>query len=144
MQVLSPEEAFPELGTVANPAVIYDGNDAFVCYEASNRAGGGNVVIKFGDVIDFRITPVNAEGLKDCRYPVNPWTFNEVLEAAETRDWTALNPRFWLISFNDVTIEVLFETVSLVSRDTKGGSPHTTLIGILIGLNRGDSRQVLQ
>ncbi|MBD8686406.1 hypothetical protein IFT56_18835 [Rhizobium sp. CFBP 13717] len=144
MQVLSPEEAFPELGTVANPAVIYDGNDAFVCYEASNRAGGGNVVIKFGDVIDFRITPVNVEGLKDCRYPVDPWTFNEITQGAETRDWKALKPRFWLISFNDITIEVLFETVSLVSRDAKGGSPHTTLIGTLLELNRGGSRQVLQ
>ncbi|NTF32942.1 hypothetical protein G6L88_12860 [Rhizobium skierniewicense] len=144
MQVSSPEEAFPELGTVANPAVIYDGNDAFVCYEASARAGGGNVVIKFGEVIDFRITPMSVERLKDCRYPVNPWTINEVLEGAEATDWKALNPRFWLISFNDITIEVLFETVSLVSRDAKSGSPRTTLIGTLLELNRGGSRQVLQ
>lgn len=144
MQVSSPKEAFPELGTVANPAVIYDGNDAFVCYETSVRAGGGNVVIKFGEVIEFRITPMNVEGLKDCRYPINPWTFNEVLEGAETTGWTALNPRFWLISFNDVTIEVLFETVSLISRDTKAGSPYSTLIGTLLELNRSGSRQVLQ
>ncbi|MCA1440375.1 hypothetical protein I6F07_09145 [Ensifer sp. IC4062] len=131
MQVSSPQEAFPELGTAANPAVLYDGNDAFVCYEASVRSGGGNVVLKFGDVIDFRIKPVNVEGLKECRYPVNPWAFNEVVGGEETARWKALNPRLWLISFNDVMIEVLFETVSLVSHDAEGGPQHRTLIGVL-------------
>ncbi|KSV70703.1 hypothetical protein N182_05305 [Sinorhizobium sp. GL2] len=111
--------------------MLYDGNDAFVCYEASVRAGGGNVVLKFGEIIDFRITPMNVEGLKECRYPVHPWTFNEIVGGEETSKWKALNPRFWLISFNDVMIEVLFETVSLIRRDTEGGPQHRTLIGAL-------------
>lgn len=131
MQVSVPLEVFPELGTVANPAVLYDGNDAFVCYEASVRAGGGNVVLKFAEVIDFRITPMNVEGLKECRYPVHPWTFTEIVGGEETSKWTALNPRFWLISFNDVMIEVLFETVSLIRRDTEGGPQYRTLIAAL-------------
>ncbi|AIC26255.1 hypothetical protein IE4771_CH01104 [Rhizobium etli bv. mimosae str. IE4771] len=131
MQVIIPQEAFPELGTVANPAVLFDGNDAFICYEASVRAGGGNVVLKFGDVIDFRITPMNVEGLKACRYPVNPWTFNEVVGGEETTKWNALNPRLWLISFNDLMVEVLFETVSFISCDTERESPHRTLMGVL-------------
>ncbi len=37
----------------------------------------------------------------------------------------------WLISFNDVMIEVLFETVSLICRDAEGGPQHKTLIGAL-------------
>jgi len=131
MKVSVPLEAFPELGTVANPAVLYDGNNAFVCYEASLRAGGGNVVLKFGEVIDFRITPMNVEGLKECRYAVHPWSFNEIVGGEETSKWKALNPRFWLISFNDLMIEVLFETVSLIHRDTEGGPQHRTLIGAL-------------
>lgn len=131
MQVSTPQEDFPELGTVANPAVLYDGNDAFVCYEASVRAGGGDVVIKFGAVIDFRITPMNVEGLKECRYPVHPWTFNEIFGGKETSQSRPLNPRFWLISFNDIMVEVLFETVSLVRRNAEGGPPHRSLIGAL-------------
>jgi len=63
MQVVVPHEIFPELGTVANPAALYDGSNVFVCYEASERVGGGNVILKFSDVIDFRITPMNVDGL---------------------------------------------------------------------------------
>jgi hypothetical protein len=131
MQVTSPQEAFPELGTVANPAVHFNANDVFICYEASERSGGGNVVLKFGDVIDFRITPMNVESLKACRYPVNPWTFNEVVGGEETTRWKALNQRLWLISFNDLMVEVLFETVSFIIRDTERDSPHRTLIRVL-------------
>lgn len=33
------------MGTVANPAALYDGADVFPYYEVSPRAGGGNVVL---------------------------------------------------------------------------------------------------
>lgn len=128
MQISIPQEAFPALGTVANPAVLYDGLSAFVCYEAAPSAGGGNVVLKFGDVIDFRITPMNVDGLPECRYPIRPWAFNEVVDGDEAAKWKVLNPRFWLISFNDVTIEVLFETVSLELHDERGGPLPRTLM----------------
>lgn len=131
MQVVVPQEAFPELGSVANPAVHYDGNNAFICYEASLHVGGGNVVLKFGDVIDFRIMPLNVDGLKGCRYPIKPWAFSEILGGEETSQLKVLDPRFWLISFRDVTIEILFDTVSIVSRDTEGGSQHKTLMDVL-------------
>ncbi len=119
------------MGSVANPAVLYDGNNAFVCYEASPQEGGGNVVLKFDDVIDFRITPLNVDGLEGCRYPIKLWAFSEILGAEETLQWKVLDPRFWLISFRDVTIEIHFETVSLVRRDTKGGPQHKTLMDVL-------------
>ena len=132
MQVVEPKEAFPEIGTAENPAVLYDGNDAFLCYEASVRSGGGNVVLKFGNVIDFRVSPMNVEGLQECRYPIHAWHFNEVAGSEETAKWTPLSARLWLMSFNDVTIEALFETVSLIVHDVKGGRrPHRTLIDAL-------------
>ena len=74
---------------------------------------------------------MNVEGLKECRYSVHPWSFNEIVGGEETSKWKALNPRFWLISFNDVMIEVLFETVSLIHRDAEGGPQHRTLLGAL-------------
>lgn len=131
MQVSIPPEAFPALGTVASPVAFYDGNDALVCYEASSSAGGGNVVLRFGDVIDFRITPMNVDGLPKCRYPIRPWEFNEVVGSEEAAKWKVLNPRLWLISFHDVTIEILFETVSLDLRDERGGPLRRTLMSAL-------------
>ncbi|VTZ59357.1 conserved hypothetical protein [Sinorhizobium medicae] len=111
--------------------MLYDGKDAFVCYGASPQSGGGNAVLKFRDVIDFRVTPMNVGGLRECRFPLHPWAFNEVICGEETVEWKALNPRLWLIFFNDVTIEVLFETVSLILHDAEGGPPHKTLMGVL-------------
>lgn len=131
MPVSEPKEAFPELGTTANPAMFYDGDDAFLCYEASVRAGGGNVVLKFAAVIDFRITPMNVEGLKDCRYPVQPWAINEVSGASETEAWKLFDARFWIISFNDLAIEVVFESVSLIARDSTDQRPEKTLLGVV-------------
>ena len=133
MTVTTPHEAFPEIGTVENPAVLFDGHDAFVCYEASVRAGGGNVVLKFGAVIDFRINPETVEGLEAFRYPVAPWAFNEVEGSEETARRQVLNPRFWIISFNDVMIEVLFETVSMIHHDTERCPPSRTLLNVVQG-----------
>ena len=131
MQVISPLEDFPGVGTVANPAVFFDGSDALISYEASPRAGGGNVVLKFVDVIDLKITPMNVEGLNACRYRVQPWSFNEIIGGEETAKWRAFNARLWLISFNDVMIEVVFETVSLVSHDKIYRSPHVALSSVI-------------
>ncbi|MGG6893682.1 hypothetical protein [Rhizobium sp. BR 315] len=131
MPVSSAPEPFPEIGTVENPATFYDGNNAFLCYEASVRAGGGNVVLKFGRAIDFRIAPINIEGLGECRYPVSPWAFNEVIGGEETGKWRSLKPRLWLISFNDIMVDVLFETVAMIYHDAAQAPPSKTLIKAL-------------
>ncbi|WP_104825522.1 hypothetical protein [Rhizobium sp. NXC24] len=134
MHVINPKEDFPEIGTVQNPAVFYDGRDASVCYEPSVRSEGGNVVLKFRGVIDFRITPVNIDGLRDCRYPVNPWAFNEVIGGAETARWHILKARLWIVTFNDLTIEVLFRTVEIIRRDAEEGPQDRALVNTLNGL----------
>ena len=140
MHVTSPAEAFPEPGTVCNPAVFYDGSDAFVCYEACERAGAGNAVLKFGEVIDFRVTPMNVEGLEECRYPVKPWAFNEIFACEETIRWKMLGARLWLISFNDVMVEVIFETVALIGRDAVAGPQDKTLMNVVSALKSGRRR----
>ncbi|APG88936.1 hypothetical protein SAMCCGM7_pC1757 (plasmid) [Sinorhizobium americanum CCGM7] len=89
------------------------------------------MVLKFGNVIDFRISPMNVEGLQECRYPLHAWHFNEVAGSEETAEWRSLNARLWLISFNDVTIEVLFQTVSLITHEAGGGPLQRTLLRAL-------------
>ena len=58
-----PAEQFPEIGTVENSAVFYDGENIFLCYQIAPVAGGGIAILKFADVIDFRISPMSVEGL---------------------------------------------------------------------------------
>ncbi|MGR9076323.1 hypothetical protein [Rhizobium leguminosarum] len=121
MHISTPQEPFPEIGRVQNPAVFYDGQDALVCYEPSAGPKGGNVVLRFARVIDFRMTPVSIDGRRDSRYPVNPGTFSEVIGGAETARWHRFKARHWIITFNDVTIEVVFLTVEIIDRHLEEG-----------------------
>lgn len=89
------------------------------------------MVLRFEDVIDLRILPMNVEGLSEYRYPVHPWMFNEIIDGEEVANWKALNPRLWLISFNDVLIEILFGAVSLLIHDRGGRPPQRTLMNVL-------------
>ena len=130
MKVIVPQELLPALDIVANPSVLYDGEDAYVCYKSADD-DGGNVVLRFSRVIDFRISPMNVDGLKGCRYPIEPWAFNEIIDGEETARWASLNPRFWLISFRDVTIEILFDTVSVVYRGRERVPQSKTLMRVL-------------
>jgi hypothetical protein len=130
MHVSIPQEAFPEIGRVQNPAVFYDGRDALVCYEASVHSKG-YVVLRFGGVIDFRITPVSIDGQRDCSYPVNPGAFNEVIDGPETARWPRLKTRLWIITFNHVTIQALFRTVEIIGRDLDEGPEDRALLNTL-------------
>ena len=114
-EITTPKENFPEIGTVANPVFLSDDEDVFVYYQASYQEGPGNAVVKFKDVIDFRLTPENVDGLGKFRYPVQPWAFCEVIGGEETERWRALKPRFFIISFRDVMIEVIFDKVSVIA-----------------------------
>ena len=82
---------------------------------------------------------MNVESLKECRYPVEPWQINEVVGGEETSRWKFSNPRLWFISFNDVTLEIQFETVSLIHRETERRPQHITLIGTVSHLKRTGS-----
>lgn len=129
--VVIAKENFPAIGTSENPATFYDGSNVFLCYRIAPIGGDGNAVIKFKDVIDFRISPMNVDALPKCRYPLKYWEFNEILDAEETQYWKSLKPRFWMISFRDVTVEILFEDVEFLFRAQDGVDPRITLLKFL-------------
>lgn len=129
--VIQPPENLPDIGTVENPVTFYDGEDVFVAYEVSHRRGGGVAVVAFKGIIDFRITPMTSEGLRQCRYPIKAWRFSEIHNAAEINQWKVLKPRYWFVSFNDVTLEILFEDVTLMLHDTKATSRRQALLNAL-------------
>jgi len=120
-------EQFPLIGTVANPAILYDEENLLLCYKIAPISGGGVAILEFRDVFDFRINPLNVEGLGNSKYPVNAWSFTEVTGADKNDKWSVLKPRFWTVSFNDLTIEILFDSVKMQMETRDDTSPAVAL-----------------
>ena len=126
---LDPVEDFPLIGTVENPAFFHDGRNLFLCYQIAPISGGGNAVLKFQSVHEFALRPLNVEGLREAEYPVRPWSITEVRGSEKTAQKGSVLPRrFWTISFNDQTAEIVFETVELVLQTETVALPQTTLL----------------
>lgn len=51
-----------------------------------------------------------------------------MLDSHRTVKWRALSPRFCSISFNDVTVEVVFSDVQLVKETQRPESPSEALV----------------
>lgn len=131
MEGIQPTETFPLIGTVENPALFSDGRDLFLSYEIAPAAGDGIAILRFSDVIHFEQNPINVEGLRDALFPTKPWDFTEVLGSDRTIRGKAREPRFWTISFNDVTVEVVFSKVHKVHETREIIRPPEALAGFL-------------
>ena len=130
MEGRSPQEAFPQIGTVEDPAIFYDGRNLLLCYEVAPASDGGNVILSFSDVVFVEQNPNNVpEGLRNSKYPVNAWDFTEVLGTERTERWGTR--RFWTISFNDMMVEIVFSSVRQVHRTRDSVSPGATLLDYL-------------
>ncbi|MGL5010818.1 MAG: hypothetical protein ACRC6I_13130, partial [Paracoccaceae bacterium] len=74
---------------------------------------------------------MNIEGLATSRYPVAAWDFTEVFGSDRTERWSVLAQRFWTISFNDETVEIVFGSVRKVAETREAISPKDALVGFL-------------
>ena len=82
-------------------------------------------------MIEFHDLPMNAEGMGQHRYYPNGlefYSFNECAFADELSAWRVLKPRFWVVSFNDVTLEIVFSSYELVHRSPDGVSLRQALL----------------
>lgn len=131
MQGMPPQERFPRIGTVQNPAMFHDGEDLFLCYEIAPVDGGGIAVLQFVDAFFFEMNPNNILSLPQARYPAEAWKFTEVFGSDRTERWGSLSSRFWTISFNDVTAEVVFASVQLVHEGRGKATPTAALLDFL-------------
>lgn len=127
----TPKEDFPAIGTIENPAMFFDGSDLLLSYDIAPVAGGGIAVLKFSNVIHFEKNPVNVEGLRDAKYPTKAWDFTEIYDSDRTIRWKALSPRFWTISFNDVTVEIIFSEVHMIHEARRVETPSEALVRLL-------------
>lgn len=131
MESKTPKEDFPAIGTIKNPAMFFDGSDLLLSYDIAPVVGGGIAVLRFSNVIHFEKNPVNVEGLRDAKYPTKAWDFTEIYDSDRTTRWKALSPRFWTISFNDVTVEIIFSEVQMIHETRHAETPPEALVRLL-------------
>lgn len=128
-----PPEDLPRIGTVRDPSLFFDEDELLLAYEIAPISGGGCAVVWFSGIIHFECNPLNVHGvgMGQETYPTEAWCFTEVLGSDRTEVWAALKPRFWTISFNDRTVEVLFERVELVQVNLSVSTPHEALLSYI-------------
>ncbi len=122
-----PREDFPVIGTEEVPAVFFDGDTLLLCYEVAPISGGGLAILEFSDVLDFRVDPMNVDELSDSPYPVSAWNITEICGSEKAARWAAMDARYWSLSFSDMTITVLFDTVRLAGQTRAKRAPHSAL-----------------
>jgi hypothetical protein len=118
----APELAIPDL-----PAVLADEGSLLVSY----RAARGYAVVRFEHLIDHRLSPINDEGLGKhpyAKYGLKWYSFNEVSDSKECLEWSVLRARHWVITFKDVTLDVLATGAGVVAQEVLVGSPLAALL----------------
>ncbi len=121
------KEKLRPIGTVRNPAIFDSGRDVWLAYETH----GSSAILGFSDVIQFTRTPDNVDQIAKYSFKVEYYQFNEYPDAPLVQKWQALNPRFWIISFHDETVEILFEKVGEVGFVEGEPSPAHALVQFL-------------
>ncbi|KUP94712.1 hypothetical protein [Tritonibacter horizontis] len=122
-----PREEFPVIGTEEIPAIFFDGDTLLLCYEVAPIDGGGLAILEFSDVLEFKVDPMNVDELSDAAYPVSAWNVTEICGSEKAARWAAMDARYWSLSFSDLTLTVLFDTVKLAGRTPERCAPHTAL-----------------
>jgi hypothetical protein len=121
----APEPAIPDL-----PAVLADDGSLFVAY----RTARGYAVVRFEHVIDHHLSPINDEGLGRhpyAKYGLKWYSFNEVAGSNESLAWSALRARHWVITFKDVTLDVLATGARVVAAEVLVSSPLAALLTVV-------------
>jgi hypothetical protein len=99
----------PEIGIPFDPICIFLSYKILIGYEIPPSKGEFAILI-FEDIIEFKITPVNDQGIGSHRFAKDGLTWysiHEVTQIDETEKWKVLKPIYWIFTFKDRTIEVL-------------------------------------
>lgn len=134
-----PLEEFPMIATEEDPALFFDGDTLLVSYSVAPLSGGGLAILEFSEVLEFHADSLNVDELSSATYPVNPWSFTEIKGSEKTERWAALAPRYWSISFSDMTLLVLFDHVRLAGITQEKLSPKRALRGFLASTRPADA-----
>ena len=122
----APELAIPDV-----PALLCDSSDLWLCYAVARTASGRFAIVRFVDVIDHRLSPINDEGLGEHPYAaagLRFYAFNEITGSDETIEWSALKARHCAVTFKDNTLDVVARDAKVVARDLRASSPTAALL----------------
>lgn len=128
-----PREELPMIETEADPAVFFDGSNLLISYKVAPLSGGGLAILEFSEVLEFKADPINVDEISDAPFPVEAWAFTEIAGSEKTTRWAGQAPRYWSISFNDMTLLVLFERIRLAAQTHEDLSPAKALGRFLMG-----------
>src|SRR5579871_1986846 len=122
----APEPAIPDL-----PGLLYDSEGLWLCYSVTHSDVGRYAIVRFMEVIDHRLSPINDEGLREHPYykaGLKFYAFNEITGSAETVKWAVLGARHWVVTFKDNTLDVIASDAKVVATDLRASSPTVALL----------------
>jgi hypothetical protein len=135
----------PELAIPDRPAILGDSHSLWLAYATTAEpTGDWYAVVRFNDVIDHRLSPINDEGIGKHQYAsagLQWYTFNEVIDSKEAIEWRILNARHWVITFKDNTLDVLAESADVIVEAVNATNPVSVLLSV-IGSDESDHRSV--
>lgn len=120
----------PKVAIPNNPAWVSDCDDAWVAYETVSDHQGVYAVVRFGGLVDMHLSPINDEGLGSHPYAsigLRFYEFNELFGTAEIKRWQSLAVRQFVITFKDVTIDVLARSAAVLATELQCGSASAAL-----------------
>lgn len=127
----------PKLALSDGPAILCDSNNLWLSYLIASSLPNRYAVIRFMDVIDHRLSPINDEGIGEHPYAeagLEWYSFNEITDSAETIKWSVLTAgliaRHWVITFKDNTLDVIARGAEVVTADRQATSPVAALLEI--------------
>ena len=115
----------PELAIPDDPAFVTDCDNAWIAYEVAHCDEPTYAVIKFAGLIDIHLSPINDEGLGEHPYAstgLRCYTFHELIDTDVTTRWASIGGRQFVITFKDVTIDVIASSPSVVATDIRSDS----------------------
>lgn len=123
----APELAIPDL-----PTLLCDSDTLWLCYATAHDRR--YAIIKFLDLIDHRLAPINDEGLDQHPYAragLKHYEFNELTGTPETIKWVVLKARHWVITFKDNTLDVVAEGAQVVATGLSADNATAALLAYL-------------
>ena len=100
---------FPEIAIPNDPIVLFNGNKVLLCYETIPH-NENYAIIEYSNIIEFKVTPINDEGLGKhpyAKYGLKFYSIHIIENTLETKRWSILGAKYWVYCFKDRTFEVI-------------------------------------
>lgn len=122
----------PDVGIPNPPALFADTSSLWLSYETTTEHS--YAIVKFVDVIDHWLSPINDEGLG--QHPLHGaglkfYAFHCVADSPGAKKWQSLGAKHWVVTFKDNTLDVLAVSVEVLERDLDARSASSALLDYL-------------